>query len=274
MITISAFADEIGPELKLQMDVCERHGVQAIDVRAIDGVNVSKIPTDKARQYRRQLDDRGFIVPCLGSPLGKVKLDDDFDAHLDLLKHCIELAGGFGTDQIRVFSFYAPDGDDITRHRDEVMDRLGRMVDLAADAGVYLLHENEARIYGDVPQRVIEIRQAIDSPHLRLVFDPANYVHEGLKPYDDCWKAGLAEITDYFHIKDKVPGEAACCPAGEGAGQIEEICREIVGEDFVMTLEPHLAKAGQFAGFTGPDLFAKAVNGLKGILDRVGVQYQ
>ena len=117
MITISAFGDEIAPDLKTQMDVCEASGVKCIDVRGIDKVNVSQMPLEKVRQHKREMDGRGFSVPCIGSPLGKIRMDEDFAAHLELLRRTCEIAHAFGTDRIRVFSFYASKGKQIADER-------------------------------------------------------------------------------------------------------------------------------------------------------------
>lgn len=275
MITISAFADEIGPDLDLQMDTCEAHGVKHIDVRAIDKTNVSAMTVAQADAYRKRMDDRGFAVPCIGSPIGKIKIGDDFEAHLDLLKHCFDVARAFGTDNIRIFSFYPSEGSEIADQRDAVMERMRRMVEAAESSGCILLHENEKNIYGAKPDGVKDLFATIRSDNFRGIFDPANYVEEGIAPYDDGWKKGLDELTDWFHIKDKTPGRKACVPAGEGDGQMDRIFAELAEKSFtgVMTLEPHLQAAEQFSGFTGPDLFAKAATALKGLLDNAGLQY-
>lgn len=88
-------------------------------------------------------------------------------------------------------------------------------------------------------------------------------------------EGGLAAHTDQFHVKDKVPGEGTCVPAGQGHGQFAEIFADLkrIGWTGVMTLEPHLKAAGQFEGFTGPELFARAVVGLGAMLDRAGLAY-
>jgi sugar phosphate isomerase/epimerase len=275
MISISAFADEIGPDLDVQMDTCESQGVKCIDVRAIDGTNVSKMTLEKVRDYRKRLDDRGFTVPCIGSPIGKIRMDEDFAAHLELLKHCADVARAFGTSRIRIFSFYASQGADIADERDGVIDRMAAMVELAEKADVVLMHENEKAIYGAKPDRVRDLFAAIGSPRLKGIFDPANYVEEGVAPYDDAWQQGLAELTEYFHIKDKVPGQPTCVPAGQGQGQFEELFADLKSRQFsgYMTLEPHLRAAGQFSGYTGPELFAEAATALKSLCDRFGMPH-
>jgi sugar phosphate isomerase/epimerase len=275
MATFSAFADEIAPDLEVQMDVCEANGVKCIDVRGIDKTNVSKFTLEQARQYKKQLDGRGFAVPCIGSPIGKIRIDEPFPPHLDLLKHCCELADAFGARYVRIFSFYPPEGGKIADHRQQVMDQMAAMVRAAEQANVVLLHENEGRIYGEKPDGVKDIFATIRSDHLQGIFDPANFVVAGIAPYDEAWTQGLAELTHYFHIKDKNPGEEACVPAGEGKGQVPEILADAEkrGFDGYLTLEPHMMAAGQFSGFTGPDLFAKAVQGLRAVCDQVGMSY-
>ena len=276
MITISAFADEIDADLDVQMYICKKNGIKCIDVRGIDGRNVSSFTVAEAKEYRRRMEDGGFTVPCIGSPIGKIRMDEDFDAHLELLKNCCDVAGAFGTDRVRIFSFYASRGADIADEREAVMDRMRAMVAVAESAGVTLYHENESNIYGALPDGVKDLFATVRSPHLKGIFDPANFVVEGIRPYDEAWKAGLAELTDYFHIKDKRPQEKACCPAGQGAGQIEQIFADLKERAWsgYMTLEPHMAVAGQFSGFTGPELFTKAVDGLKRLLDKLDMPYE
>jgi sugar phosphate isomerase/epimerase len=278
MITISAFGDEIAPDLKTQIDVCEASGVKCIDVRGIDKVNVSQMPLEKVREYKRLMDGRGFSVPCIGSPLGKIRMDEDFAAHLELLKRTCEIAKAFGTDRIRVFSFYPSKGKKIAEERAGVMKRLEAMVKLAESAGVVLHHENERDIYGAKTEGVKDIFATIRSKALKGIFDPANFVAEGLRPFEQCWKAGLDALSDYFHIKDLVPGAETCVPAGEGQGQIPEILADLArrsGKNWTghMTLEPHMSAAGRFSGFTGPQLFAKAAAALKRELDKAGLKH-
>lgn len=276
MITFSAFADEIGPDLDLQMDVCESQGVRCIDVRGIDGVNVSQMTVAQAREYHKRLGDRGFGVPFIGSPLGKIKLSDDFDAHLELTKHCCDVARAFGTDCIRMFSFYPAEGQDILAHRDEVMRRLERMLEVAEAHDVQLYHENESHIYGSAPEAVKDIFDTLGTDRIKGIFDPANFVTDGFRPYEEAWTKGLAELTHAFHVKDKKPGAPTCVPAGEGDGQFAEIFADLQRRNWsgYMTLEPHMAAAGQFAGFTGPERFLKAVAGLKKMCDAAGLEYQ
>jgi len=274
-ITLSAFADEISPDLDVQMDVLKAHGIGWLDVRGIDSINVAKMTIPQAGEYSKRLSRRGFSVACLGSPIGKIRIDEDFPDHLELLAHCCDVAAAFETDKVRVFSFYPSPGRRICDQRQEVMDRLAEMVRLAESKGIILLHENEKQIYGCTPAGVKDIFATIRSNNLKGVFDPANFVEEGIAPFDQGWRAGLSRLTEYFHIKDKRPNEQHCVPAGQGMGQIDLLLADLKARNWsgFMSIEPHMSAAGQFDGFTGVELFSRAVESLKQMLDRAGLSY-
>jgi sugar phosphate isomerase/epimerase len=153
-----------------------------------------------------------------------------------------------------------------------------RKVELAKQAGVRLLHENEHRIYGDSPERVRDLMQTVleqvDGPWLAAVYDPANYVFCGYDPWEGWQKT--KEYTAHFHIKDWKAGESHGRVAGDGQGRIPEVMADAVkmGYDGFATLEPHLLGGGPTGGVTGPELFPRAAEAFKRILDEVGAQYQ
>lgn len=275
MITISVFADEIAADLDVQMDTMARHGVRHIDVRGIDNINVSAMTIEQAKTYHSRLDARGIAVASLGSPIGKIRIDEPFAPHLELLRHTCDVARALGTRQIRVFSFYPPREQDIRDHRDAVMDRLVQMAQLAAREDVMLWCENERGIYGQTIEGGLDIFRTVRSPSMGCLFDPANYVYDAIDPLE-AWNSGLGDLTGYFHIKDKHPDQPHCCAAGTGHGKIPQILADCKRRGWagVMTIEPHMTKAAQFSGFAGPELTGQAIEALKGLLTQAGLGYQ
>ena len=194
-----AFADEASGAVDGQIRALKRNHLDGVELRNVDGANVSDITPEKAAEVRAKLEGAGLVTWSVGSPIGKIDLlNDDFRAHLDRLKHTIDIAGALGARCIRVFSFYTPAGDDPTRYRDEVFERLERMLELSRGTGIALCHENEKGIYGDVAARCLEIHQAF--PELAAVFDPANFVQCG-QDTAEAW-ALLKPRIKYMHIKD------------------------------------------------------------------------
>ena len=173
-IKIFAFADEASKQIDGQICAMKRNGLQGLEIRGVDGVNVSEITLEKAREVRSKLDDHGLITWSIGSPIGKIKITDDFEAHLDTYRHTLEIADILGAKNIRLFSFYMPKGEDPALYRNAVMDRMGRFLEVGKDSGIALCHENEKGIYGDVAPRCLDLHQTL--PELQGIFDPANFV--------------------------------------------------------------------------------------------------
>jgi sugar phosphate isomerase/epimerase len=274
MFILSAFADEISPDPQEQVELLARCGVRHIELRSILKTNVLDLTDLQVKEFKSLLDHNGFHLSAIGSPIGKTKLDQPFPAVLARLERAIELCKVFETPNIRIFSYYLPEGGNWNDWRGEILQRMKAKTERAAVAGVRLLHENEHAIYGQSPARVRDIMQHVNSPSLRAVYDPANYVFGGFDPWDG-W-VQTHEFTAHFHIKDWVAGEMHGRVAGDGNGRIADVLADAVqrGYSGFATLEPHLLGGGPTGGVTGPELFPKAIDALKAILARLGAAYQ
>lgn len=234
---ISAFADEAGSMIDAQIAAMKRNGVVGLEMRQVDGENVSSITVEKAKEVKTKLDDAGLVTWSMGSPIGKIDIvSGDFAAELDKLKHTIELANVLGAQNIRMFSFYMPEGKDPAEYRNEVLDRLAKMAEIAQGTGVTLCHENEKGIYGDIPERCVEIHKAV--AQIAGVFDPANYVQCGQDTWH-CWEL-VNPYIKYMHIKD-ARKDGFVVPAGHGEGQVARLLEaySAKGGEW-LTIEPHL----------------------------------
>jgi sugar phosphate isomerase/epimerase len=273
MFTLSAFADEIDPDPQKQIDVLKQCGVRHIELRSILQTNVLDLSDLQVGELKSLLDRHGFRLSAIGSPIGKIKIDQPFEPHLKRFERAIELCRVFDTPNIRIFSYYRIEGSDWKDWRSEVLARMGEKVRRAEKAGMRLVHENEHNIYGDDPDRVVDLLQSINSPHLRAVYDAANYVFCGYDPWEG-WQKTKA-WTAHFHIKDWVAGAKHGSLAGEGQGRLPEVIADVATSyDGFATLEPHLLGGGPTGGVTGPELFPKAVAAFKAILERAGAAYQ
>ena len=275
MFFLSAFADEISTDPAQQMDVLTQCGVRHIELRSIHGTNVLLLSDAQVLAFKADLQQRGFRLSAIGSPIGKIRIDEPFAPHLEKFQRAIHLCRVFETPNIRIFSFYPPAefSGDWAPHRAEVFHRLGQLVEIARKEGVTLFHENEHRIYGDSPERILDLHRQFDGPNFKAAFDPANFVYCGYDPMAG-WLASQ-RYTAHLHIKDWKKGADHGSLAGEGDGRISEIINDVVkrGYSGFATLEPHLLGGGPTGGHTGPELFPKAVAAFKSILDKAGATY-
>ncbi|MBA3492107.1 MAG: sugar phosphate isomerase/epimerase [Rubrobacteraceae bacterium] len=275
MWTLTGFADEISPELDEQLDTLAEESISYMELRSVWNTNVLDLTDDELDRVKSAVAERGIGISSIGSPIGKVPVTDPFGPHLERFRRALRAAEAMRAPYVRVFSFFIPEGQEPDRYREEVLDRMGAMTGEAEDAGVMLLHENEKEIYGDVPSRCVDILAGVGSPVLRAAWDAANFVQCGVThPYDEGY-ASLRPYIEYVHVKDALSGTDRVVPAGEGDGQLPETLSALraSGFDGFFSLEPHLASAGKYSGFSGPELFRKAAGALKELLRKQEIEW-
>jgi sugar phosphate isomerase/epimerase len=274
MWTLTGFADEIAPDLDAQLDTLAAESIRYLEFRGVWNKNVLDLTDSEIATVKRTLGQRGVGVSSIGSPIGKIAIADDFAPHLDRFRRALQVARMLEAPYIRIFSFFIPAGEDPAHYRDEVLDRMGRLVRAAEGADVTLLHENEKEIYGDTPDRCLDILTQINSPVLRAAWDPANFVQCGVRPHTEGYDS-LRPFIAYVHIKDALMASGQVVPAGQGDGEVRETIAALraSGFDGFFSLEPHLAAAGTFSGFSGPKLYRVAVKALKDLLREQGIEW-
>ncbi len=256
---LSGFSDEIAADMETQFSVLQKLGIRYFEPRGINGKNISLLSEEEVYDLKGQMKKYGIRASSIGSPIGKVKLSDDFEEHFDLFQTVVAIAKKLNCRYIRIFSFYG-DGTWTAKQRDLVIARLSRMLDYAKAEDIVLLHENEKDIYGDTAERCLDLMKTLASEHFGAVFDPANFVQCG----EDTKEAfiHLHPYIRYMHIKDaKVDGTVV--PAGAGVGNIEYILKNLLETEYdgFLSLEPHL---GSFEGLASLELDDKMGNLPKG----------
>ena len=251
MVKISGFADEISDDLDEQLRVLTDLGMDHICLRGVNGRSFSEFSlTDVRDVVIPKLTLYGVKVSSIGSPLGKIPVDDEtgFQHQLKMLKNLCEFGKILNCRFIRIFSFNIPEGHDPDLYADSVIAKIKAFEAIAATHDMVLLHENEKDIFGDTAARCKLLLKAVNTPHFRGIFDFANFVQVGQDPttaYDL-----LHDYVDYIHIKDArfdAPYNVVC---GEGDGEIPTLLARFLakGYDGFLTLEPHLAMFGMLAG--------------------------
>lgn len=235
---ISAFADEYSPSLDVQLKALNENGITAIEPRNVSGTNVSALSDAQLDEMAQKVKDAGITVSAIGSPLGKIKITDPMQPHLEQTERTCQIAKALGCERIRIFSFYMPK-DQKKQYRSEVLSRMNAMLDVADSYGIKLCHENEGGIYGEEPEMCLDLFEALGK-RLKCVFDMGNFT---LGKYDP-WKAYmmLKDKIEYFHIKDGTM-KMEIVPPGLGEGRIGDILADYAktaDRDVYITLEPHL----------------------------------
>lgn len=237
---LSAFADEAANSLEEQIEALKAENVQMIELRGVNGVNCADLTIEDAERIHRVLEENKITVSALGSPYGKIGINEPFEEHLTKFEKSLKVCKILKCNRIRMFSFYLPKDGDPVNYREEVFLRLEKMISLAEKAGILLTHENEKGIYGDTDERCMELYRHFEG-RLGIVFDPANYVQCGVDPAK-AYRLQKGTIT-YLHMKDALMADGSVVSVGRGDGSVPEILRDVnasIDGDVILTVEPHL----------------------------------
>ena len=274
---LSAFGDEIDPDLETQLRVLRDLRIGRLDLRGAWGTNVLDLTDEQASAVHRMCGEYGIEISCLGSPIGKSPILEPIGKEAANLARLFEIGRAVGARRIRVFSFYPPDTSCNTGYDAYVplsADRLAHLTKMAAAEGFLLLLENEKDIVTDTPERCHAVLQIAGSADLRFIWDPANFVQVGVaRPMTTGWEL-LRPYVSHVHIKDAVLADGSVRPAGLGDGQVRELLSGLrdMGYQGELALEPHLAFAGPSGGASGPEGMAIAAAALRKLMVETGCE--
>lgn len=242
---LSGFSDEIDADLLTQMEGLKKLGMSYFEPRNISGKSIVSLTDEEVDALAATMAKYGIKASSIGSPIGKINIADDFDAHFETFKRTVAIAKKLSCRYIRMFSFYV-DENQADSHTDEVVEKLAKMVEYAEKEDVVLLHENEKGIYGNIARRCVVLFDRIRSEHFKAVFDFSNFVEceqDTLEAYEL-----LREHIAYVHIKDCKWG-GGVVPAGYGDGNLKAILTALAQSGYhgFLSIEPHLG------GYTLPN---------------------
>ncbi|MFD0681795.1 MULTISPECIES: sugar phosphate isomerase/epimerase family protein [unclassified Paenibacillus] len=273
MVKITCFADEISPDLDEQLNVLEQEGVRYLELRGVWGKNVLDLTEEDMQLIKTKLQERGFRISSIGSPIGKYEITDNFTPQLEALDRAIAAAHFFETPYIRIFSFRTPSNKPVENYREDVLHSMHQLTKAAAKENIILLLENDSNLYGNTDDRCLEILEHCQSPHLRTAFDPGNYVMNHVIPMTAAYPK-VSSYIDYIHVKDATVEPRQFVPAGLGDGQLVELIGELkqIGYSGFLSVEPHLTHYLPEA--SNPERVVTAIQALKLLLDNAGVAWE
>jgi 3-dehydroshikimate dehydratase len=270
-LPITGFADEVSPNLATQIAAFKRFGLDGIDIRGIEGVNVLNLDDATLDDLRVRAKEAGLVIQCVCSPINKVHYSDEArEGELAKTHAAVKVARKLDVKRIRIFTPEVPQGED-DAYWPGVKAWMAEQIEVAEKADVVLIHENDARFYGAYPENAKRLFAEFGGPNFKAVYDFANTVLIGFRTMRD-WFPWILPYLDTLHIKDAVEAEKKVVPAGKGEGELLDALRFLrdKGWSGPLTLEPHLSAAGAFGGFSGEQLFEEAVKALRKVLAEVG----
>lgn len=259
---LSVLTDEVSDDFVPALDWAAKKDFRYVELRMVDGVNVSNLTDDQLDRARREVNTRGLRLSAIASPLFKCALDpsrpvqtgdlfgakeEDIPAHFRKLDRTVEIARRLGVRFIRIFSFWRE--KEPRKYFPEIAGHLRKAADVARRAEVVLLLENETACNGGYAEEVADLVRQVEVPSaLRALWDPGNETYGGKSPYPEGYRH-VKDLLAHVHLKDAVigaDGKPQCVPIGSGKApllaQIQALEKD--GYTGVYTLETRYTPPG------------------------------
>lgn len=257
---LSGISDEAGKPIAVQVKAHRELGWKCIDLRAVDGVNVTSVSDAKFQEIAEAITGAGLEVTNFASGVccwGRSVLDD-FRQDLDEFRRAVPRMHRLGAKTLRVMSCPHPPGVAVEdeQFRREAVRRLRELAKIAELEGITLVHEQVGEGWTrDDPERMCRLLQAVDSPRFKLLLDIANF--GGPDAGERSWLAyeRTREHVAYVHLKDRTAGGEFTW-FGEGVIPVRKLLSALRadGYDGTVSMEPHIAAIHHTARRASPEV--------------------
>jgi sugar phosphate isomerase/epimerase len=272
-IYLSAFGDEIAPDLPTQLTVLQQLQVGYLEFRSAWGKNIKDLNDSELQRAYELCQCYNIRVNCLGSPIGKTPILARLEDEIAILERLFQVGDLLGSRAIRIFSFYPPQGEPIHAYLDMAIERLQRLTTLAQGAGFVLLLENDEDLVGSRIETLHPILQAIQSPALRHAWDGANFVASGESdPTTHGWER-LQPYLGTVHIKDFRRADRTRRASGEGDAELAALFTHLgaIGYHGFFAIEPHPYHVDGRGELHGAEGMRYAVEACRRLMQKIGL---
>jgi L-ribulose-5-phosphate 3-epimerase len=257
MFKLGIITDEITEDFEKATDFISNYSLDYCELRDLWRKNLMNLSQQELDRAKELIKRHRLRVSDIASPILKYNLPEmparvekrdtfranftDNDTQSLLLKAC-ELANFFGTNEIRIFSFWRV--SDPEKAYPYVRDRLAKVAEIAGKNQMLLVLENEHECNIGTGKDLGRVLRDINSPHLRGNWDPGNAAMLGEVPYPEGYEA-VRGLFAHMHVKDVKKeagaGKLSWAPVGGGfidwRGQLRALVRD--GYHGVVSLETH-----------------------------------
>jgi sugar phosphate isomerase/epimerase len=283
---LSVITDEITQDFGHALEIASKEfGLGYIELRGLWKKNVINLDEKETAEARRLLQKFGLQVTDIASPLFKTDwpgapaskfspkspqfgADYSFAQQAEVLERSIAAAKALGTDRVRCFDFWRL--DDPKPFREAMDNKLRDTAAQVASKNITLLLENEFACNTATGAEAARTLQAVQSPNLKLNWDPGNAAYRGEIAFPDGFAGISKERVGHVHCKDvvrKEDGTYEWAAMGRGiidyVGQFRALAQ--AGYSGTMSLETHWRGAG-----TAEESSRQSMAGMKELLGKAG----
>jgi len=276
---LGVITDEVTQDLEKALAWVKGYGLEWVELRNVWGKYVTEFTSDEVKRAQDLLAKYALRISVLDSAYFKTTLrgttskfaegkgdfaPNEHEEQQALLERAFARAKDFGTDKVRIFSFWRV--DDPKTVFDRVAKELDKTAEIAKREGIRLVLENEFGCNVATGAESAAMLDAVKAPALGLNWDPGNaYAAGERKPFPDGYAPLDKKRLWHMHLKDAEGTGITWRPIGGGKidyiGQFRAILKD--GFSGTMSLETHYLNAAK-------DKEASSRESMDGLLKVIG----
>jgi L-ribulose-5-phosphate 3-epimerase len=258
---LGVITDEVTQDFEKALAWARGYNLGWVELRTVWNKYITEFTPDEVKRAKDLLAKYNLRVSVLDSAYFKSTLPGttskfaegkgDFAANEHekqdaLLERAFARARDFGTDKVRIFSFWRV--DDPHTVFDRVAKELDKTAEVAKREGIRLVLENEPACNVATGAESAAMLNAVKAPALGLNWDPGNaYAAGELKPFPDGYAPLDKKRIWHMHLKDAEGTGEMWRPVGGGKIDYVGQFRAILKDGFIgtMSLETHYLNAAK-----------------------------
>lgn len=191
---LSIITDQISQDFETACRIISEEGMDRIEIHSLWGKTIEQLDEAEVTKIKNLTNFYDLHVHCLASTLFLmtplypndqlkefssefITIRGDLPTHLSYLRKTIDIAKQLDCTMIRIFPFRAPENRKIvgdTSDQEAMVRSLSVAISMAEKAGITLVMENCPHCILQKGKMTVDVVKRIDSPHLQLLYDPAN----------------------------------------------------------------------------------------------------
>jgi sugar phosphate isomerase/epimerase len=246
---LSFITDEATQDPAAFVALARRHGLDAVELRSVEGEPVYRFEPARLRALRDLLRANGLNVCCLDTPVFKSEAVADPSPDIEKLRLALRAAAALETPLVRIFTFWKPAGRDTEPSLIE--HALERAHAEVHGSGLRLLVENGKRTNHQTGMDLAALLDTLCPQCFGVVWDPGNSLLGGADP--DPVANGYAALRGriaHVHVKDPKlapDGSREYVELGRGDLRIRDQVAALHADGYTgyLSLETHWRTSGR-----------------------------
>jgi sugar phosphate isomerase/epimerase len=228
---LAVISDGLSQDFESALKILKNYGLSWVEIRAVWGKYNTEATPEQIRKLKELLDQCEFRCSMEDTALFKCTLPGTQPPHapkdaypfaeqMDLLKRAIDRAHAWGTDKVRIFTFWrVPEPEKISGR---IVEEVQKAAEVAKAAGIRLLIENETSTNVATGHELANLLARLPS-NVGANWDTGNGLRLGEVPYPDGYKGLDPKRVWNLHLKGAQcsPGFKECKDTFTDQGQID-----------------------------------------------------